>query len=212
LLLTGRSRFALEGDRLAEAVAVDVSGFEPSKEQWQRWVAWLPSNEQGALPSSPLLTERPEDQGAVRVAPWEVPALVLTTEQAVAVLVAGIDRTTWAPGMVVGKTLTYWATVLRFAGALVARQQYLPGVVVEGDGTTLRARWEPVLTGVERLRAEQFARSMPHACRALNRDAADPPQSTAPRGTQDRTRVAGPHPRGPVIPGASGRLALHRAQ
>jgi SNF2 family DNA or RNA helicase len=174
-----RSRFALEEDRLTEAVAAGVSGFEIAKEQRQRWVAWLPSNEHGALPSSPLLTERPEDQGAVKVVPWEAPALVLTTEQAVAVLVAGIDRTTWAPGVVVGKTLTYWATVLRFAGALIARQQYLPGVVIEGNGTTFRARWEPVLTGAERLQAEQFARSMPHACRALNRDAADPPQSAA---------------------------------
>src|SRR4051794_29498678 len=56
------SRFALETDRLAEAVAAEVSGFKPSREQSQRWVAWLPSNEHGALPSSPLLTERPEDQ------------------------------------------------------------------------------------------------------------------------------------------------------
>ena len=174
-----RSRFALDGDRLAEAVAGEVSGFAPSKEQRQRWVAWLPSNEQGALPSSPLLTEQPEERGTVRIAPWEVPALALTTEQAVAVLVAGIDRTTWGPGVVVGKTLAYWATVLRFAGALVARQQYLPGMVAEDDGTTFRASWEPVLTGAERLQAERLARSMPHACRALNRDAADPPRSAA---------------------------------
>ena len=43
-------------------------------------------------------------------------------------------------GVIVGKTLTYWATVLRFAGALVARQQYLPGLVAEADGTAFRAR------------------------------------------------------------------------
>ncbi len=172
-----RSRFALDAVRLAEVVATEVSGFAPSKEQIQSWVAWLPSNALGALPSSHLLTETPEDQGEVNVAPWEVPALALTTGQAVTVLVAGIERTTWGPGVVVGKSLAYWATVLRFAGALVARQQYLPGVVEEADGTTFRARWEPVLTGAERLRAEQLARSMPHACRALNRDAADPPRS-----------------------------------
>src|SRR3954468_22827673 len=115
-----RSRFALEEDRLVEALAAEVPGFEISKDQRQRWVAWLPSNEEGALPSSPLLTERPEDQGAVKIASWEVPAVVLTTEQAVSVLLAGIDRTTWGPGVVVGKTLAYWATALRFAGALVA--------------------------------------------------------------------------------------------
>ena len=172
-----RSRFALEADRLAEAVAAEVSGFKPTTQQGQRWVVWLPSNEQGALPSSPLLTESPEDQGAVKLAPWEVPALALSTEQAVAVLVAGIDRTTWGPGVVIGKTLAYWATVLRFAGALVARQEYLPVVVAAAHGTTYEARWEPVLTGAERVRAEQLARAMPHACRALSHDSADPPQS-----------------------------------
>src|SRR5262245_20945216 len=98
-----RSRFALDADRLAEAVTAEVSGFEPTKDQRQSWVAWLPSNDQGALPSSPLLTERTEGQGAVGVAPWEVPALALTTEQMVDVLVASTDRTTWGPGVVVGK-------------------------------------------------------------------------------------------------------------
>ena len=172
-----RSRFALDAVCLAEVLSSEFSGFAPAKEQIQSLVAWLPSNAQGALPSSPLLTEKPEAQGAVSVAPWEVPALALTTEQAVAVLVAGIDRTTWGPGVVVGKSLAYWATVLRFAGALVARQQYLPGVVEEAKGTTFRARWEPVLTGSERIRAEQLARAMPHACRALNHDAAEMPRS-----------------------------------
>jgi SNF2 family DNA or RNA helicase len=174
-----RSRFALGDDRLAEAVAAEVSGFKVSRPQRQPLVAWLPSNAQGALPSSPLLAEPSEDQGAVEVAPWEVPALVLTTEQAVAVLIAGVERTTWGPGVVVGGTLAYWATVLRFAGALVARQQYLPGIGEGPDGTTFRARWEPVLTGAERLHAEPLARSMPHACRALTVNAAHPPASAA---------------------------------
>ena len=174
-----RSRFALEGDRLAETVAGEISGFALSKEQRQSWVAWLPTNVDGALPSSPLLIEGAEDRGAVELAPWEMPALVLTTEQAVAVLVAGIDRTTWGPGVIVGRTLAFWANVLRFAGALVARQQYLPGVVAGGDGAMFRAIWEPVLTGAERLEAERQARSMPHACRALDRGSATDSTQTA---------------------------------
>ena len=112
----------------------------------QRAIAWLPSNEHGALPSSPLLIEEPEERGEVTLTSWETPSLALTSVQAVAVLVASVDRTTWGPGAIAGKTLDYWATVLRFAGSLVARQQYLPGVVVEGDGTTFLARWEPVFT------------------------------------------------------------------
>jgi hypothetical protein len=47
-----RSRFALGEDRLAEAVDVEVSSFAVSKGQRQRWVAWLPSNEHGALYSA----------------------------------------------------------------------------------------------------------------------------------------------------------------
>lgn len=174
-----RSRFALEGDRLVEAVAAEVPGFAPAKEQGQSWVAWLPSNAQGALPSSPLLTEAEEGPVAVSLTPWEVSALALTTEQAVAVLLAGIGRTTWGPGVVLGKTLAYWANVLRFAGSLVARQQYLPGLKEEGDGSIFRACWEPVLTGQERLLAERLARSMPHACRALSLDAEKAPEAAA---------------------------------
>ncbi|APW59843.1 DEAD/DEAH box helicase [Paludisphaera borealis] len=174
-----RSRFALDADHLAEAASSEVPGVAFSKQPPRHWVAWLPSNERGALPSSPLLTDGPEDQGAVKIAPWETPALILTTEQAVAVLLAAVDRTTWGPGVVVGKSLNYWATVLRFAGALVARQRYLPGLIADAVGPTFQAVWEPVLTGAERLQAEHLARLMPHACRALGPDDGEPPRSSA---------------------------------
>ena len=174
-----RSRFAPEEGRLIEAVAAEVAGFEASKEQRQRWVAWLPSDGRGALPSSPMLEERAQNPNAPRLAPWETPGLALTAGQAVDVLVAAVGKATWGPGLVVGKTLAYWGSVLRFAGALVARQQYLPAVVAGADGTTFRARWEPVLAGASRQQAEQLARAMPHACRALARTAYTPPQSAA---------------------------------
>lgn len=181
------ARFALGGDRLVEVVR-EIPGFVPSKATWQSWVGWLPSNGQGALPSSPLLSDAPEGQeaGEVRLASWEVPALVLSTEQAVAVLLACTDRSTLGPGVIVGPTLAYWVAVLRFAGALVARQQYLPGLVqeraregedagkAESRPLEFRARWEPALTGPVRLQAEQLARAMPHACRALSRAASEP--------------------------------------
>ncbi len=165
-----RSRFALEAFRLVNALDAEVPGAELSRAKRQSSVAWLPSNDDGALPSSPLLTDQPVTAGAVRIAPWEIPALVLTTEQAIEILAACKGRQTLGAGVIVGTTLTCWATILRFAGALVARQQYLPGVVAEADGTAYRARWEPVLTGEARLEAERLARSMPHACRALGQD------------------------------------------
>jgi SNF2 family DNA or RNA helicase len=174
-----RSRFALDADRLIEAVAAEIPGFAASKDQRRSLTAWLPSNDDGALPSSPMLTEQPVDPVAVRLAAWEVPVIALTTDQAVDVLAASKGRQTLGPGVVVGKTLAYWAMVLRFAGALVARQQYLPGVAAEDGGASFRARWEPVLTGEARLEAERLARSMPHAGRALGPDAENPPETAA---------------------------------
>lgn len=173
------SRFAPEPGSLRAALIGEIPGFALAKDQQQQWIAWLPSDELGALPSSPLLVEQTESRGEVRLAPWEVPAIALTAEQAVSVLMAGGERRTWGPGVVLGKTLAYWSGVLKFAGTLVARQQYLPGIAVEEGGKTYRARWEPILTGLERLQAEQLARSMPQAARALARDAAVPPDASA---------------------------------
>ena len=172
------SRFALDAERLVEIFA-GLTGSKVSKDGRQQWIAWLPSSERGALPSSPLLVEEPEEPGEVRIGPWKTPALALTSEQAVALLLAVIDRTTCGPGVVIGKTLAYWSSVLRFAGALVARQQYLPGLELLADASGGLAGWEPVLVGHDRIEAERLARSMPHACRALCQDEAAPPQIAA---------------------------------
>src|SRR5207245_2757374 len=77
-----------------------------------------------------------------------------------------VDRDTVAPGLVVSKDLAFWALVLRFAGALVARQRFLPGIV-EAEGGW-RARWTPVLDGVDAQRRMKLAAAMPGACRALS--------------------------------------------
>ncbi len=170
------SGFALSEGLLVETVANEVTGFNVEKDQRQKWVAWLPSDDQGALPSSQSLMDVPREVGAVRVAPWEVPALLLTPDQAVSVLIASVDRTTWGPGVVLGPTLTYWAQVLRFAGGLVASQRYLPGIAQGRDRTIFTAQWVPVLIGEQRLTFEALARSLPHACRALSRDTSAPPE------------------------------------
>ena len=93
-----RSRFALEAYRLVDAVATEIPGSGLSRARRQSAVAWLPSNDDGALPSSPLLTEQPADAGTVRIAPWEVPALAMTTEQAIEILAACKGRPTLGAG------------------------------------------------------------------------------------------------------------------
>ncbi|HEX8200673.1 MAG TPA: DEAD/DEAH box helicase, partial [Isosphaeraceae bacterium] len=62
---------------------------------------------------------------------------------------------------------------LHFAGALVARQQFLPGIA--RDDGTFRALWEPVVAGADAHRLAHLAGRMPQAGRALTRDAGAPP-------------------------------------
>jgi hypothetical protein len=174
-------RFDAGNARLLAALAEGLPGLDIIPADLETWVAWLPSGDQGALPSSPLIAESAEGQieGASQIEPWAVTARALSPEQAVEALCASIGRSTWAPGVIVGPTLAFWATVFRFAGALVARQQYLPGVAADPAGTEFRARWEPVLAGADLLHARQLARAMPHAARALGREPAAPPPTTS---------------------------------
>ena len=63
--------------------------------------------------------------------------------------------------------------------ALVARQQYLPGLEKVDDGYA--ARWRPVLAGAEADAASALARAMPGACRAIGSEAEAPPETPAIR-------------------------------
>jgi SNF2 family DNA or RNA helicase len=92
-----------------------------------------------------------------------------------------VDRETLIPGVIVGKTLAFWTAVLRCAGALVARQQYLPGAGPGPAGKDYQARWEPVLAGADANRLATLAKAMPPAARALGRAADTPP--TLPAAT-----------------------------
>jgi SNF2 family DNA or RNA helicase len=137
---------------------------------------WLPTANGIPVASSPLIAEPPEDGAAAVLAPWTVMAVPLSPEQAVEVLCACIGKETLATGVIVGKTLAFWATVLRLAGSLVAREQFLPGV--DDRQATVRARWQPILAGADTQRLTQLAQTMPPACRALRREGDVPPDAS----------------------------------
>jgi SNF2 family DNA or RNA helicase len=90
---------------------------------------------------------------------------------------AAIGRETLAPGVVVGRDLAFAASLLRLAGALVARQQYLPAV--ERRDGAYHAVWRPVVAGPDAERLARLARAMPDVCRALHGKADAPPQTAA---------------------------------
>lgn len=126
---------------------------------------WLPAVEGRPLASSPLIAETPQTAVRPELSPWIVKVFALTPAQAVDLLCQCIGKEVLAPGIVVGSDLSYWASAMKFAGSIVARQSFLPDI--ETAGGPARAQWKPVYAGADAHRLMRLARLMPHACRAL---------------------------------------------
>jgi SNF2 family DNA or RNA helicase len=137
--------------------------------------AWLPTAETGPLPSSPLIAET-ATAGDVILAPWAIAVRVLRDREIVDLLAACGGRQILAPGWIVGADLAWWCHALRFAGILVARQLYLPGV--SESGGIYRSRWIPVLQAEDSEKMARLAAAMPAAARAVSADATAPPQTS----------------------------------
>ena len=110
-----------------------------------------------------------------------------------------MGRGTLGPGIVVGKDLAYWALALRFAGALVVKQQFLP-TMSESSGIP-SAHWKPIFLGPDAERLSTLARAMPGAPAPSRR------QGTHPRysGCCCSHRFCNPH-------GGSPRPFYHRRE
>jgi SNF2 family DNA or RNA helicase len=165
-------------ERLVLALADAVTGFKPGKKRFQQVTVWLPTQENTPLPSSPLIAAPPESSAKTVLAPWTITALPLMPGETVELLCAAMGKQTFAAGLVIGEDLAFWAQVLRFAGALVARQQYLPYLeIVEGR---YRACWEPVVTGQDADQLAALSKRMPPAARAMAEpEATSPPETPA---------------------------------
>jgi SNF2 family DNA or RNA helicase len=140
-------------------------------------VAWLPTGSGRPVASSPLVAPPPEEGPLVALAPLTVTALRLSLPESVELLCASVGKEMLAPGVVVGRDLAFASCALRLAGALVARQHYVPAIE-EADGA-LRAVWRPVVSGPDADHLTKLARAMPDACRALPAKADAPPQTAA---------------------------------
>jgi superfamily II DNA or RNA helicase len=163
-------------DPLAAAVAGALPGTTARSLRTEQRFLWLPTVKDRPAPSSALVAE-PPGPGAAALAPWVATVVRLGPIQAIELLSACADRETLAPGVVVGPTLAFWARALRFAGALAAREQFVPDV--RQAERAWQARWRPVLAGADVQRHSQLARAMPPACRALSGDRTTPPQRPA---------------------------------
>jgi superfamily II DNA or RNA helicase len=158
-----------------------------------------------------MIADIPSDNPAL--APWAITALPLPPALALDLLCACVGKTHLAQGMLVGPTLAFWARLLRFTGALVGREQLVPGLRQAGSG--YRSAWQPVVAGPDNQRLARIVRAMPAACRALSTSAEEPPRRPGmelahafiARMTDLLVRTA---INGPILPSAKsgGRVAV----
>jgi hypothetical protein len=140
-------------------------------------IAWLPTQKNRPWASRPLIAEPPATSEAAALSPWEVTAISLRPPGEVELLCACVGKEMLAPGIIIGKDLAFWATALRFAGSLAARQRFLPGLQKIQDA--YYSRWEPVLSGIDLGVATKLAASMPPVCRALTPEGGSPSRPSA---------------------------------
>jgi SNF2 family DNA or RNA helicase len=131
--------------------------------------AWLPSDAVAPFPSSPLIDERAVDTKDYALHPWTVSAFPISWEDLIMFLPLLSERKTLAEGITVGKEFFFVTTILRFAGSLVAREQFLPSIEKRTSG--YYAEWEPIIADDDRASLLAFARSLPAVCCALTQPA-----------------------------------------
>ena len=151
--------FDAGANRLRDALKEIGFQFKTSKKYIKPMIVWLPTLINKPVPSSGLIAELPESIKTTPLAPWRVTAFRMPMEKAVEFLCLCVGKQTLGPGVIVGKDLAFWTMAMRFAGALVAKQQFLPGVT-ETDGTFL-AQWKPVFAGPDNERLSKLAGAMP---------------------------------------------------
>jgi len=164
------------GEERLSAVFREIGfNFKSSKKSIRLATAWLPTVEKNPIPSSGLIAELPQSVKAITVSPWRVATVQLPRAKAVEFLCRCVNKQTLGPGIVVGKDLAFWTTALRFAGALVAKQQFLPSVT-EIHGISL-GYWKPIFSGIDNERLSNLAKAMPEAARALTNNSTSPPHT-----------------------------------
>jgi len=124
---------------------------------------WLPTSGETAIASSPLLSKNPTAHRDVELKPWRVTTMTLPLESTIGFLAAFVGKELLSSGVMGGNDLMFWTRVMRFAGALVARQEYLPGLEQTRSGE-MEAIWEPIFLGSDLDYLNELIAAMPHAC------------------------------------------------
>jgi SNF2 family DNA or RNA helicase len=152
--------FALSGDGVRHALSVLGLTRWASQTNVRQVSARLPTSDAG-----PHRSGEPVDaDAALRLAPWEVAAVVLDEIDSL-VLLPRVAAAATNPGLL-GHDVRAWIVVARFALSLLARQQLLPRLQSR-DGEAI-SRWVPAIDDpADRLTLRTLERSIPPAAMAL---------------------------------------------
>ncbi|MGO8670013.1 MAG: DEAD/DEAH box helicase [Capsulimonadaceae bacterium] len=161
-----RSPYDPGGAAIASAISAAGVTVRTARKAGDAYVAWLPTMAGVPVTSSPLIAEPPvlED---VTLVPWGISAIPLDHGQAIDLLGRVAAGDSPAAGIFWGKSVLWWAAVLRHAGSLVARQKYLPAVEQADSPSGWRAGWRSVATGPDSDALVSLAAGMPHCGRAM---------------------------------------------
>ena len=162
--------------RLVAAINEPVDAFRLTPSDASPVTVWAPAMLGKPIASSAAVAAPSASQKAPTLKAWSVGAAPLDPFDAVEWLCHCAEGASLGGGAFVGADIAYWVRVIRFAGSLVARQQYLPDVVRE-DGD-YHARWRPALIGRDAERRARLADAMPDSCRALSESADAPPETS----------------------------------
>ncbi|MGC1401539.1 MAG: DEAD/DEAH box helicase [Thermodesulfobacteriota bacterium] len=159
-----------------------LAGLRPAspKGKTESKIIWQPTLDGKPIASSSLIAELPDQEEQVKksvIQSWTITVLPLPMERSVEFLGLCVDKPTLGPGLIIGKDLAFWSRALRFAGALVTRQQFLPALAEKVDFKNIRyqALWKPILSGPDQDRLNKLAKAMPQIGRALTEKALAPP-------------------------------------
>ncbi len=157
-------------ERLSSAIKETVLKIKTGKKSFKTMVLWLPSVNGTPSVSSEMVGEPLGSSLPTVLSPWRITVLKLSEEESIDLLCHCVGKKVLGSGVILGKDLIFWTRVLQFAGALVAKEQFVPSVVKTPKG--FYARWEPVFWGEDSIKFSRLARAMPGVGRALS-DQAD---------------------------------------
>jgi superfamily II DNA or RNA helicase len=141
-------------------------------------VAWLPCHSGLPIPAQPgfLPPDWPfpgPDAPPQPLRPWRVTRLPLSWPETCVLLATCSNGPELGRRLHVGRSLMVWSRLWRLAGALVARQAYLPDIQRTGGGH-FESFWRPVLDADDERRLTHLTAALPPAACALASELARP--------------------------------------